>query len=91
MTNLLGFFPHPSKFDCMQSESNYLMHSMVLFRSRIVRSALQHVKNLYGIKIEVKGLENLNVKGPYVIISNHQSSLDLMGKDGLPVCCLSPL
>lgn len=57
---------------------------------RIVRSALQHVKNLYGIKIEVKGLENLNVKGPYVIISNHQSSLDLMGMmEILPDRCVA--
>ncbi|GCB81273.1 hypothetical protein scyTo_0021361 [Scyliorhinus torazame] len=46
---------------------------------KVVRSVLQHIKNLYGIKLEVKGLENLDAKGPYVIISNHQSSLDLMG------------
>lgn len=57
---------------------------------RLVRSALQHVKNLYGIKLDVKGLENLDVKGPYVIISNHQSSLDLMGMmEILPDRCVA--
>ncbi|XP_059494292.1 1-acyl-sn-glycerol-3-phosphate acyltransferase beta [Stegostoma tigrinum] len=56
----------------------------------LVRSVLQHIKNLYGIKLEVKGLENLNVKGPYVIISNHQSSLDLMGMmEILPDRCVA--
>lgn len=38
-----------------------------------------HVKYLYGIKIDVRGAENFNIKEPYVIVSNHQSSLDLLG------------
>ncbi|XP_072345067.1 1-acyl-sn-glycerol-3-phosphate acyltransferase beta isoform X1 [Scyliorhinus torazame] len=57
---------------------------------KVVRSVLQHIKNLYGIKLEVKGLENLDAKGPYVIISNHQSSLDLMGMmEILPDRCVA--
>lgn len=40
---------------------------------------LLHIKYLYGIKIEVRGWENFNIKEPYVVVSNHQSSLDLLG------------
>lgn len=41
---------------------------------------LLHIKYLYGIKIDVRGTENFNIKEPYVVVSNHQSSLDLLGK-----------
>lgn len=40
-----------------------------------------HVKYLYGIKIDVRGAENFKIKEPYVIVSNHQSSLDLLGME----------
>ncbi|KAH0630526.1 hypothetical protein JD844_013631 [Phrynosoma platyrhinos] len=46
---------------------------------KIIRFAMLHVKYLYGIKIDVRGMENFNIKEPYVIVSNHQSSLDLLG------------
>uniref|UniRef100_A0ACB8EFL9 Uncharacterized protein n=1 Tax=Sphaerodactylus townsendi TaxID=933632 RepID=A0ACB8EFL9_9SAUR len=45
---------------------------------KIIRSMLVHVKYLYGIKIDVRGIENFNIKEPYVVVSNHQSSLDLL-------------
>uniref|UniRef100_A0A4W3JUP0 1-acyl-sn-glycerol-3-phosphate acyltransferase n=1 Tax=Callorhinchus milii TaxID=7868 RepID=A0A4W3JUP0_CALMI len=57
---------------------------------RIVRYVLQHIKYLYGIKLQVNGMENLQVKGPFVVISNHQSSLDLMGMmEILPDRCVA--
>ncbi|XP_063794232.1 1-acyl-sn-glycerol-3-phosphate acyltransferase alpha isoform X1 [Pseudophryne corroboree] len=46
---------------------------------KVLRFMLLHIKYLYGIKIEVRGWENFNIKEPYVIVSNHQSSLDLLG------------
>lgn len=46
---------------------------------RKIRFMMLHVKYLYGIKIDVRGAENFNIKEPYVIVSNHQSSLDLLG------------
>lgn len=46
---------------------------------RIIRSLVRHVKYLLGLRIEVSGWEHLQTEGPYVIISNHQSSLDVLG------------
>ncbi|XP_030053147.1 1-acyl-sn-glycerol-3-phosphate acyltransferase alpha [Microcaecilia unicolor] len=46
---------------------------------RILRFLLLHIKYLYGIKIEVRGWENFSLKEPYVVVSNHQSELDLLG------------
>lgn len=37
------------------------------------------LKHICGIKIQVWGSEHLNIKEPYVIVCNHQASLDLMG------------
>ncbi|XP_047426194.1 1-acyl-sn-glycerol-3-phosphate acyltransferase beta [Mugil cephalus] len=46
---------------------------------RIIRSLVRHVKYFLGLRFEVSGLEHLQTEGPYVIISNHQSSLDVLG------------
>ncbi|XP_064408065.1 1-acyl-sn-glycerol-3-phosphate acyltransferase alpha [Latimeria chalumnae] len=46
---------------------------------KVLRFMLLHIKYLYGIKIDVKGWENFDLKQPYVVVSNHQSSLDLLG------------
>ncbi|KAF7659732.1 hypothetical protein LDENG_00293470 [Lucifuga dentata] len=46
---------------------------------RIIRSLVRHVKYLLGLRFEVSGWEHLQTEGPYVIISNHQSSLDVLG------------
>ncbi|XP_061912959.1 1-acyl-sn-glycerol-3-phosphate acyltransferase beta [Entelurus aequoreus] len=46
---------------------------------RIIRSIVRHVKYFLGLRFEVSGWEHLQTKGPYVIISNHQSSLDVLG------------
>uniref|UniRef100_A0A8C4TP82 1-acyl-sn-glycerol-3-phosphate acyltransferase n=1 Tax=Falco tinnunculus TaxID=100819 RepID=A0A8C4TP82_FALTI len=42
-------------------------------------AAILPLKWFYGIKIQVWGSEHLNIKEPYVIVCNHQASLDLMG------------
>ncbi|XP_061589792.1 1-acyl-sn-glycerol-3-phosphate acyltransferase beta [Cololabis saira] len=46
---------------------------------RVIRFLVRHVKYLLGLRIEVSGWEHLQTEGPYVIISNHQSSLDVLG------------
>lgn len=46
---------------------------------RVIRSLVRHVKYFLGLRFEVSGWEHLQTKGPYVIISNHQSSLDVLG------------
>ncbi|KYO27389.1 1-acyl-sn-glycerol-3-phosphate acyltransferase alpha [Alligator mississippiensis] len=56
---------------------------------KILRSMLQHVKHLYGIRMDVRGLEHFDLKEPYVVVSNHQSSLDLLGMmEVLPDRCV---
>lgn len=51
---------------------------------RIVRALVWHVKYFLGLRFQVSGWEHLQTPGPYVIISNHQSSLDVLG--GCPLC-----
>ncbi|KAM9368812.1 1-acyl-sn-glycerol-3-phosphate acyltransferase alpha-like [Phaethornis superciliosus] len=46
---------------------------------KLLRAALLPLKHLYGIKMQVWGSEHLNIQGPYVIVCNHQASLDLLG------------
>ncbi|KAK2511891.1 hypothetical protein Q9966_016530 [Columba livia] len=56
---------------------------------RIIRGLLQHVKHLYGIQMSVRGAQNFPPRQPYVVVSNHQSSLDLMGMmEVLPDRCV---
>lgn len=47
---------------------------------RIIRFMVRHVKYLLGLRFEVSGWEHLQTEGPYVVISNHQSSLDVLGE-----------
>lgn len=56
---------------------------------RLLRAAIRPLKYFYGIKIQVWGSEHLNIKGPYVIVCNHQASLDLLGmckREGGLIC-----
>ncbi|NXT24024.1 PLCB acyltransferase, partial [Syrrhaptes paradoxus] len=46
---------------------------------RIIRSVVRPFKYFFGLRFEVKGLENFEVEGPAIIVSNHQSILDMMG------------
>ncbi|KAJ6653306.1 hypothetical protein lerEdw1_009335 [Lerista edwardsae] len=55
----------------------------------IIKTVVKSFKYLYGLRFEVKGLENFEVEGPCVIISNHQSILDMMGlMEVLPDRCV---
>uniref|UniRef100_A0A8C6VEE6 1-acylglycerol-3-phosphate O-acyltransferase n=1 Tax=Naja naja TaxID=35670 RepID=A0A8C6VEE6_NAJNA len=47
---------------------------------RVLRFIILPLKLFYGIKINVQGVTNLNLKGPYVVISNLQCSMDLLGE-----------
>ncbi|XP_044124703.1 1-acyl-sn-glycerol-3-phosphate acyltransferase beta [Bufo gargarizans] len=56
---------------------------------RIIRAFVRTMKYVYGLRFQVKGLENFQVDGPCVIISNHQSILDMMGlMEILPPRCV---
>ncbi|XP_064589725.1 1-acyl-sn-glycerol-3-phosphate acyltransferase alpha-like [Zonotrichia leucophrys gambelii] len=46
---------------------------------RLLRAALLPLKRFYGIRMRVMGSERLRLPGPFVIVCNHQASLDLMG------------
>ncbi|XP_076014820.1 1-acyl-sn-glycerol-3-phosphate acyltransferase beta [Genypterus blacodes] len=46
---------------------------------RVIRFLVRHVKYFLGLRFEVSGWEHLQTNGPYVMISNHQSSLDVLG------------
>ncbi|XP_075761463.1 1-acyl-sn-glycerol-3-phosphate acyltransferase beta [Pelodiscus sinensis] len=46
---------------------------------RIIANIVKTFKYIYGLRFEVQGLENFEVEGPCVIVSNHQSILDMMG------------
>ena len=49
---------------------------------RIISWFVRSFKYAYGLRFEVKGRETLDEDQPCVIISNHQSILDMMGKAG---------
>ncbi|NXU55255.1 PLCB acyltransferase, partial [Turnix velox] len=56
---------------------------------RIIRSVVRSFKYFFGLRFEVKGLENFKVEGPAIIVSNHQSILDMMGlMEVLPDDCV---
>ncbi|NXP02417.1 PLCB acyltransferase, partial [Thinocorus orbignyianus] len=46
---------------------------------RIIKAVVRTFKYFLGVRFEVKGLENFKVEGPAIIVSNHQSILDMMG------------
>ncbi|XP_060791713.1 1-acyl-sn-glycerol-3-phosphate acyltransferase beta isoform X3 [Neoarius graeffei] len=50
-----------------------------LVSKRIIRFLVRHVKYFLGLRFEIIGWEHLQTEEPYVIISNHQSSLDVLG------------
>lgn len=48
---------------------------------RIIKTVVRTFKYFFGLRFEVKGLENFEVEGPAIIVSNHQSILDMMGEE----------
>ncbi|KAM9256642.1 1-acyl-sn-glycerol-3-phosphate acyltransferase beta [Cariama cristata] len=56
---------------------------------RIIKTVVKTFKYFFGLRFEVKGLENFEVEGPAVVVSNHQSILDMMGlMEVLPDNCV---
>ncbi|XP_074911978.1 1-acyl-sn-glycerol-3-phosphate acyltransferase beta isoform X2 [Buteo buteo] len=56
---------------------------------RIIKTVVKTFKYFFGVRFEVKGLENFEVEGPAIIVSNHQSILDMMGlMEVLPDDCV---
>ncbi|NXW50632.1 PLCA acyltransferase, partial [Nyctiprogne leucopyga] len=45
---------------------------------KFLRMSLLPLKYIFGLKIVVKGKENLRSKKPFVLVLNHQTSLDIM-------------
>lgn len=50
----------------------------------IISWFVRSFKYAYGLRFEMKGRQKLEVNHPCVIISNHQSILDMMGRPGPP-------
>ncbi|KAM7029654.1 1-acyl-sn-glycerol-3-phosphate acyltransferase alpha [Acridotheres tristis] len=72
-------------FNCWIVALATLLSPFAAFRGRsvenmrLLRAALLPLKRFYGIRMRVRGSEQLQLKGPFVIVCNHQASLDLMG------------
>ncbi|XP_077918169.1 1-acyl-sn-glycerol-3-phosphate acyltransferase beta isoform X1 [Halichoerus grypus] len=54
-------------------------HGRTVENMRIIRWFVSKFKYIFGLRFEIKGLQKLEVDHPCVIISNHQSILDMMG------------
>uniref|UniRef100_A0A8C6XBS8 1-acyl-sn-glycerol-3-phosphate acyltransferase n=1 Tax=Naja naja TaxID=35670 RepID=A0A8C6XBS8_NAJNA len=55
----------------------------------LIKNVVRTFKYFYGLRFEVKGLEHFEMEGPCVIISNHQSILDMIGlMEILPERCV---
>ncbi|CAI5790243.1 1-acyl-sn-glycerol-3-phosphate acyltransferase alpha-like [Podarcis lilfordi] len=56
---------------------------------KILCFVMRQVRYLLGVKITVQGSENLNTKGPYMVVANHQTILDILGiAEVLPDRCV---
>ncbi|XP_034992074.1 1-acyl-sn-glycerol-3-phosphate acyltransferase alpha isoform X2 [Zootoca vivipara] len=44
----------------------------------IICFVMRQMKYFLGVKITAQGSENLNTKGPYMVVANHQSILDFL-------------
>lgn len=58
----------------------HVLNCNVFTSCRVIRFMVRHVKYFLGLRYQVSGWEHLQTDGPYVIISNHQSSLDVLGE-----------
>ncbi|XP_021546650.1 1-acyl-sn-glycerol-3-phosphate acyltransferase beta isoform X1 [Neomonachus schauinslandi] len=64
-------------------------HGRTVENMRIIRWFVSKFKYIFGLRFEIKGLQKLEVDHPCVIISNHQSILDMMGlMEVLPERCV---
>uniref|UniRef100_A0A8B9C3Z9 1-acylglycerol-3-phosphate O-acyltransferase n=1 Tax=Anser brachyrhynchus TaxID=132585 RepID=A0A8B9C3Z9_9AVES len=80
-----NYFCKVAFFNCWVVAMATLLSPLAALRGRsvenmkLLRAAIRPLKHLYGIKMQVRGSEHLNTEEPYVIVCNHQASLDLMG------------
>ncbi|XP_022357594.1 1-acyl-sn-glycerol-3-phosphate acyltransferase beta isoform X1 [Enhydra lutris kenyoni] len=64
-------------------------HGRTVENMRIIKWFVVKFKYVFGLRFEIKGLQKLEVDHPCVIISNHQSILDMMGlMEALPERCV---
>ncbi|XP_045659739.1 1-acyl-sn-glycerol-3-phosphate acyltransferase beta isoform X1 [Ursus americanus] len=64
-------------------------HGRTVENMRIIKWFVMKFKYVLGLRFETKGLQKLEVDHPCVIISNHQSILDMMGlMEALPERCV---
>lgn len=48
--------------------------------SRLASSFCHHISTVLGLKWELRGKEHLEKEQACIIVANHQSSLDILGK-----------
>ncbi|XP_057244779.1 1-acyl-sn-glycerol-3-phosphate acyltransferase alpha-like, partial [Malurus melanocephalus] len=71
-------------FHCWIVATATVLSPFAAFRGRsvenmkLLRAALLPLKRFYGIRVRVSGSERLRLPGPFVIVCNHQTSLDLI-------------
>ncbi|KAK2516627.1 1-acyl-sn-glycerol-3-phosphate acyltransferase alpha [Columba livia] len=89
------YFCKMAFFHCWLVVMATVLFPLALLRGRsvenmkLLRFAIRPLKHLYGIKMQVCGSENLNTKEPYVMVCNHQATIDLMGMvEFLPDRCV---
>ncbi|XP_064030289.1 1-acyl-sn-glycerol-3-phosphate acyltransferase alpha isoform X2 [Pogoniulus pusillus] len=81
----IQYFCKVAFFNCWIVTLATLLSPLAALRGRsvenmkLLRAALLPLKHIYGIKMQVRGSEQLDIKEPYVIVCNHQASLDLLG------------
>ncbi|XP_042334013.1 1-acyl-sn-glycerol-3-phosphate acyltransferase beta isoform X2 [Sceloporus undulatus] len=64
-------------------------HGRTVRNMTIIKNVVRSFKYFYGVRFETKGLEHFEIEGPCVIVSNHQSILDMMGlMEILPERCV---
>ncbi|XP_032993558.1 1-acyl-sn-glycerol-3-phosphate acyltransferase beta [Lacerta agilis] len=69
---------------CLLWNRGRTVHNMT-----IIKNVVRSFKYLYGLRFDKKGLEHFEVEGPCVIVSNHQSILDMIGlMEILPERCV---
>ncbi|KAF1666114.1 1-acyl-sn-glycerol-3-phosphate acyltransferase beta, partial [Aptenodytes patagonicus] len=74
---------------CLLVNGGRTVKNMRRVAGGIIKTVVKTFKYFFGLRFEVKGLENFEVEGPAIIVSNHQSMLDMMGlMEVLPDDCV---
>ena len=59
-----------------------IIHSTLRPRGAFIESILKAFGKLWvtmsGMRLEVRGLQNLQQSGPYIVVANHRSNIDIM-------------